>query len=98
MKNTRSPSEMSPAVRQSPHTTLHWLLHTVQYLLGITPERLARTHVIRDLGIDSLGQLQLLVMIEKELHVSVPDSALTEDTLYSLDSLALAIDRCRETS
>lgn len=87
---------MASAPIPPPSSTLDWLLQTAQYLLGITPERLARTHVIQDLGIDSLAQLQLIVMIEKELHVSVPDTALTEENLYSLDSLALAIDRCRE--
>ena len=79
----------------SPDSTFNWLKKNTQDLLGIPPEKLSPKSTLADLGIDSLAQLQLIVMAENELGASIPDSALTEVNLYSLETLSATIDRYR---
>jgi acyl carrier protein len=76
-------------------STFNWLKKTTQDLLGVSPEKLSPTSTLADLGIDSLAQLQLIVMAENELGASIPDSALTETNLHSLKTLSATIDTYR---
>ncbi|MGE4441634.1 MAG: acyl carrier protein [Desulfomicrobium sp.] len=79
----------------SPDSTFSWLQKNTQDLLGISPEKLSPKSSLAELGIDSLAQLQLIVMAENELGASIPDSALTEVNLYSLETLSVTIDMYR---
>jgi len=79
----------------TPSSTLDWLQRVARDILGIMPERLNKTSSLADLGIDSLAQLQLIILAEKELGASIPDAALTEGNLRSLQTLAATIDTCR---
>jgi len=79
----------------SPDSTINWLKKTTEDLLGISPEKLSPKSTLADLGIDSLAQLQLIVMAENELGASIPDSALTEANLHSLESFSATIDTYR---
>ena len=79
----------------SPDSTFNWLKKTTQELLGVSPEKLSPTATLADLGIDSLAQLQLIVMAENELGANIPDSALTETNLHSLETLSATIDTYR---
>lgn len=79
----------------SPDSTFNWLKKNTQDFLGISPEKLSPKSTLAELGIDSLAQLQLIVMAENELGASIPDSALTEVNLYSLETLSATIDMYR---
>ncbi len=79
----------------SPESTFSWLKKTIQDILGISPEKLSPASTLADLGIDSLAQLQIIVMAENELGASIPDSALTEINLHSLETLSTTIDAYR---
>lgn len=79
----------------SPDSTFNWLKNNTQDFLGISPEKLSPKSTLAELGIDSLAQLQLIVMAENELGASIPDSALTEVNLYSLETLSATIDMYR---
>lgn len=37
-----------------------------------------KSHLVADLGIDSLGQMELVADIEDAFHLSIPDEALRE--------------------
>ena len=76
-------------------STFNWLKKTTQDLLGVAPEKLSPTSTLADIGIDSLAQLQLIVMAENELGANIPDSALTESNLHSLETLSATIDTYR---
>lgn len=54
--------------------------------LHLTPQ----THLERDLGLDSLGRVELFLRLGRELDVDIPDSALA--TVESLSDLTAAID------
>ena len=75
--------------------TRDWLKRVVEDYLGIPTERLRQTTALADLGIDSLAQLQLVLLAERELGVKIPDSALGEANLRSLETMAATIDRHR---
>ncbi|SFJ98057.1 Acyl carrier protein [Desulfomicrobium apsheronum] len=79
----------------SPDSTFNWLKKNMQDLLGVPPEKLSPASTLADLGIDSLAQLQLIVMAENELGASIPDSALTQINLHSLETLSATIDTYR---
>jgi len=51
---------------------------------------------LRDLGLDSLTSVQLLVMLEDAYQLSVPDELLTNDMFATAKSLWTAIDALRE--
>lgn len=77
-------------------TTLDWLRRTAEEMLGIPPEKLRRDTGLAALGLDSLAQLQIVILAERELNARIPDSSLTEANLLSLETLAATIDlhRC----
>lgn len=80
---------------ESAITTLDWLRRTAEEVLGIPPEKLHRDTGLAALGLDSLAQLQIVLLAERELNARIPDSALTEANLLSLETLASTIDRHR---
>ena len=65
-------------------------------MLELQPHRRDRLHLTertlleRDLGLDSLGRMELFVRLGRELDVDIPDGALA--TVESLGDLAAAID------
>ncbi|MFQ5590452.1 MAG: acyl carrier protein [Phycisphaerae bacterium] len=44
---------------------------------------------LRELGVDSVGLVELLLFVERRFGVMMPDSAMTEENLHSVDTLAL---------
>ena len=76
-------------------TTLDWLRRTAEEVLGIPHEKLRRDTGLAALGLDSLAQLQIVLLAERELNARIPDSALSESNLLSLETLAATIDRHR---
>lgn len=77
-------------------TTLDWLKQTAIHALGVRKELLNDHATLTELGVDSLAQLKIIVLAEKELAASIPDEAFTSDNLRSLETLAQTIDLFRE--
>ncbi|WP_207696112.1 acyl carrier protein [Enterococcus sp. DIV0212c] len=46
---------------------------------------------LRDLGMDSMASIELLIEIEKEFKIQIPDKYLTPDTFESFNNLKKAI-------
>ena len=65
-------------------------------VLELQPHRQGQLHLTthtlleRELGLDSLGRVELFLRLGRELDVDIPDSALA--TVESLGDLASAID------
>ncbi len=85
------------AVSQEPDGAIEVVLQTTRHMmLELQPHRRDRLHLTertlleRDLGLDSLGRMELFVRLGRELDVDIPDGALA--TVESLGDLAAAID------
>ena len=52
------------------------------------PESIPETNLSRELGIDSLNSLELLVWVENEFNIQISDEDLSVDLIDSLDTLA----------
>ena len=84
-------------VSQEPDGTIDIVLRTAQQMmLELQPHRRGQLHLTpqtlleRDLGLDSLGRVELFLRLGRELDVDIPDGALT--TVESLGDLAATID------
>jgi acyl carrier protein len=74
--------------------TTYERLHEI--LLGefdIAPERLSPATILEDIGIDSLGLMELLFRIEDEFHIKIPADQIelvrVEDVVAYIDRLVL---------
>jgi acyl carrier protein len=66
--------------------------------LGVAREQVSReSSIIRDLGADSLDQVELVMELEEEFDVSIPD-----DVAEKIDTVGQVIDQiereCQSTS
>lgn len=52
---------------------------------------------LRDLGMDSFAMIELILFVERQYLVSIPDSHLTRDNLDSALSLATCVRRLLES-
>ncbi len=50
------------------------------------------------MGVDSMAILKILFFLERELDISIPDSALTSENIYSIQTLAAAAYQVSTTS
>lgn len=85
------------ALAQTPESAGDVVVHTAQQLvLELQPHRRGQLHLTattsleRDLGLDSLGRVELFLRLGRELDVDIPDSALA--TVETLGDLTEAID------
>ena len=58
--------------------TFERVRHLVAQYLKIPPESVGEDSALEELGLDSLGALELVFQIEEEFKVSVPDSRIPE--------------------
>lgn len=58
-------------------------------------DELADDAVLRDLGMDSMSALNLMLDLEEEFDVQFPEELLTDETFRSAASLAEAIEMLR---
>jgi acyl carrier protein len=57
---------------------------------------LDETDVLTDLGLDSLGTVRLLAVLEEEFDVELPDEALQESTFQTVGTLWQAFANCMD--
>lgn len=60
--------------------------------LNRSPDSIPDSNLTSELGIDSINSLELLVWVENEFDIQIPDSDLTVDLVDSLDVLARYVD------
>ncbi len=89
-------ADNTAAVLREPDGAIDVVLRTArEMILELQPHRGGRLHLTsrtlleRDLGLDSLGRVELFLRLGRELDVDIPDSALT--TVESLGDLAAAV-------
>lgn len=70
-------------------TTLERLTHILVEKYKIAPERLTPQQPLTELGLDSLGMIELLFMIEDEFGVRLPQDV---DTFPTLADAVLYVD------
>ena len=92
-----APPAPPAGVSPEPDGAIEAVLRTTRdMMLELQPHRRDRLHLTgrtlleRDLGLDSLGRMELFARLGRELDVDVPDGALA--TVESLGDLAAAID------
>ena len=56
--------------------------------LSISPAEMAETNLIDDLGIDSIGTMELLTRVENHFHILIDDADVSLSLVDSLDTLA----------
>ncbi len=63
----------------------------VAMLLGTKAEQVATNQPLHEMGLDSMGFVDLLVFIEKQFNLSLMASGLAQDDFSSLEVLAQRI-------
>ena len=71
-------------------TTLEWLQMTLENEYGLSPDRLHAEAGLEELGIDSLGVMELFFSVEDAFQITVPQEQLE---LKSIAEVAQYIDR-----
>ncbi len=80
---------MMPA--QSIHDLSKRLSHELETIIGRPVADGDEKRPLHELGVDSLGLVELLVVIEKEFGLSLMEAGLSADHFRSLERLATAI-------
>jgi len=71
-------------------TTLQWLQMTLEKEYGLSPDRLHADAGLEELGIDSLGVMELFFSVEDAFKITVPQEQIE---LKSIAEVAQYIDR-----
>lgn len=71
-------------------TTLEWLQTTLEKEYGLSPDRLNPDAGLEELGVDSLGVMELFFSVEDAFKITVPQE---EVGLKSIGDVAQYIDR-----
>lgn len=66
------------------------LIALVAEHLGMTPEQVASVNGLDELGIDSLGVIDMIGLVESYFNIQIPNDRL--DSVNSLDDLVRAVD------
>ena len=56
--------------------------------LPISPVEVGETNLIADLGIDSIGTMELLTRVENQFNILIDDADVSPDLVDSLNTLA----------
>jgi len=56
--------------------------------LPISPAEIGETNLIADLGIDSIGAMELLTRVENQFHILIDDADVSPALVDSLDTLS----------
>jgi len=69
------------------------LINEASIILALDIETVAADVPLQDLGLDSLGFVELLVAIEKRFNLKLMESGLTQEDFQTINSLARRISR-----
>ena len=69
------------------------LIDQISMTTGEKPENITSDMMMHDIGMDSLGLVELFVFIEKEFNIQLMESGISQEDIMQVDSLAGSIDR-----
>ncbi len=72
------------------------LIEQIALSVGENPSDIRSDMLLHDLGVDSLGLVELFVFIEKNFHIRLMESDISQDEIMKIDSLAAGIIRATE--
>ncbi len=67
------------------------LIDQISLTVGEEPSNIKSDMLLHELGVDSLGLVELFIFIEKEFKVQLMDSGVSQDSMMKIDSLAQSI-------
>ena len=68
------------------------LIDQIALTTGEEPENIEPDMMMHDIGMDSLGLVELFVFIEKEFNIKLMESGISQEDIMKIDSLAKSID------
>ncbi len=67
------------------------LIEQISLTIGEEPSNIKSDMLLHELGVDSLGLVELFIFIEKEFGIALMDSGISQDSMMKIDSLAQSI-------
>ncbi len=72
------------------------LVDQVALSVGQEPSEIKPDMLLHDMGLDSLGLVELFVFIEKEFEIKLMESDISQEEIMRIDSLAAGISRAAQ--
>ncbi len=69
------------------------LIEQIALSIGDEPSNIDTDMKMHELGIDSLGLVELFVFIEKEFKIQLMESGISQEDIMKIDSLAKSIHK-----
>ncbi len=69
------------------------LIDQIALSIGEEPSNIQSDMLMHELGMDSLGLVELFVFIEKEFKFNLMESGISQEDIMKIDSLAQSIDK-----
>ncbi|MAF94756.1 MAG: hypothetical protein CMM60_03245 [Rhodospirillaceae bacterium] len=69
------------------------LIEQIALTIGEEPANIDSDMMMHELGMDSLGLVELFVFIEKEFKIQLMESGISQEDIMQIDSLANSIYR-----
>ncbi|MCP3872611.1 MAG: acyl carrier protein [Desulfobacteraceae bacterium] len=69
------------------------LIDQIALSIGEEPSNIQPDMLMHELGMDSLGLVELFVFIEKEFKFNLMESGISQEDIMQIDSLAQSIDK-----
>ncbi|MCD4742259.1 MAG: acyl carrier protein [Desulfobacteraceae bacterium] len=69
------------------------LVYQIALTLGQEPAMIDSGMLMHELGMDSLGLVELFVFIEKEFKINLMESGISQEDIMRIDSLAESINK-----
>ena len=67
------------------------LIDQISLTIGLEPSEIDSNMLMHELGMDSLGLVELFVFIEKEFKINLMESGISQEDIMKIDSLAESI-------
>ena len=69
------------------------LIEQIALSIGEEPSNIQPDMLMHEIGMDSLGLVELFVFIEKEFKFNLMESGISQEDIMKIDSLAQSIDK-----
>lgn len=69
------------------------LIDQIALSIGEEPSNIQPDMLMHEIGMDSLGLVELFVFIEKEFKFNLMESGISQEDIMKIDSLAQSIDK-----
>ncbi len=69
------------------------LIDQIALSIGEEPSNIQSDMLMHELGMDSLGLVELFVFIEKEFKFNLMESGISQEDIMQIDTLAKSIDK-----